>query len=116
MITIRTFGYKHENPRLTSAFVLDCRGLPNPHAVPELKLLTGLDEVVQHYVARESEDFQALMFRGGIYAEHIDNTGDTLLIGCHGGRHRSVAVAEILAKHLRNIGLDVSVTHPYISQ
>lgn len=113
MIAIRTFGFKHEDPRDTSAYVLDCRCLPNPHNVAQLKALTGRDKAVQDYL-KYVDDFQVLLGRGFLYADCIDGTEDTLWVGCYGGRHRSVAVAEVLATALRDIGREVFVSHPNI--
>jgi UPF0042 nucleotide-binding protein len=111
-----SFGYKHGLP-LDADVVLDCRFLPNPHWVPELRDLTGLDERVRDYLWRRPET-----------AEFIDRVADLLgfllpqflaegksylaiAIGCTGGRHRSVALVEELASRLRGDGYSLSVFH-----
>ena len=111
-----TFGYKHGLP-LDADLVFDCRFLPNPHWVPELRPLTGLDPPVRDYVLARPES-----------AEFTDKIDDllrfllprylaegksylTVAVGCTGGRHRSVAIAEELARRLRVEGHSLSVFH-----
>lgn len=114
--TVMSFGYKYGLP-VDADIVVDCRLLPNPHWVPELRPLTGLDAVVRDYVfaqdgAREFVDAYAdLMHR---YEQGYAREGKhyaTLAVGCTGGKHRSVAIAEELAARLRSDGVDVSVVH-----
>jgi len=114
--TVISFGYKYGLP-VDADIVVDCRLLPNPHWVPELRPLTGLDEPVRDYVfaqdgAREFVDAYAdLMHR---YEEGYAREGKhyaTLAVGCTGGKHRSVAIAEELAARLRADGVDVGVVH-----
>ncbi|HMC68176.1 MAG TPA: RNase adapter RapZ [Mycobacteriales bacterium] len=114
--TVMSFGYKYGLP-VDADIVVDCRLLPNPHWVPELRPLTGLDEAVRDYVfaqdgAREFVDaYGDLMHR---YEEGYAREGKhyaTLAVGCTGGKHRSVAIAEDLAARLRSDGVDVSVVH-----
>jgi UPF0042 nucleotide-binding protein len=114
--SVLSFGYKHGLP-LDADLVLDCRFLPNPHWVPELKALTGLDEPVQEYVLGQSEAAEfvtrlddlltflmpAFLREGRSYL--------TIAVGCTGGRHRSVAVAEELARRLRDEGYTLVVHH-----
>ena len=118
-VTISSFGFKHGilNP-IDS--LIDVRFLQNPHYVPELKVLTGLDPRVRDYVFADPRatqfsnkflDLQQLLLPA-YYEEgkHYYRIG----IGCSGGQHRSVAIAEHFAmllsqKAIRNI--DVSVTH-----
>jgi UPF0042 nucleotide-binding protein len=115
-ITIMSFGFKNGIPQ-TADLVFDVRFLPNPHFVPELKELTGLDEPVCNYVMDKPET--------GDFIEHLKVMLDFLIpkyrregkayltigIGCTGGRHRSIAVAEELARRLRKESLDVNVVH-----
>jgi UPF0042 nucleotide-binding protein len=114
--TVMSFGYKYGLP-VDADIVVDCRLLPNPHWVPELRPLTGLDRRVRDYVfaqdgAREFVDAYAdLMHR---YEEGYAREGKhyaTLAVGCTGGKHRSVAIAEDLAARLRSDGVQVSVIH-----
>jgi UPF0042 nucleotide-binding protein len=97
--------------------VIDCRFLPNPHWVDELRPQTGLDEPVRRYVLGQEvsgpfldrlDDLLALLL-----PQYV-NEGKSYLsiaLGCTGGRHRSVAIAEELAARLRRRGVDPSVTH-----
>ena len=114
--TVMSFGYKYGLP-VDADIVVDCRLLPNPHWVPQLRPLTGLDEAVRDYVfaqdgASEFVDAYAdLMHR---YEEGYTREGKhyaTLAVGCTGGKHRSVAIAEELAARLRSDGVDVGVVH-----
>src|SRR5258708_10623746 len=114
--SILSFGYKHGLP-LDADVVFDCRFLPNPHWVPELQPLTGLDEPVRDYVLQQpgASDFidrvdelltslmPAFLREGKSYL--------TIAVGCTGGRHRSVVVAEELARRLRGEGYPIAV-HP----
>ena len=114
--TITSFGYKHGLPR-DADLILDCRFLPNPHWIPELRPLTGLDGPVREHVLSHE-----------VTQEFLDQMGDLLgmlmpayvaegksylsiALGCTGGRHRSVAVAETVAEMLRGREFDPVVTH-----
>ncbi len=97
--------------------VADMRFLPNPHWVDELRPLTGLDEAVRDYVRKQprSEEFLdryeglvALLTDGFL---HEDKHFLTIAIGCTGGRHRSVAMAEAFAERLRAHGVRTLVVH-----
>ncbi len=116
-VTFMSFGFKHGPPR-DEDLALDVRFLPNPHYVPELRELTGLDSRVVEYIASDGR-------LEGLY-ERLDPLLDFLLpeyvaegkahlmvaIGCTGGRHRSVAIAERLAERYReHPDLDVTVSH-----
>jgi UPF0042 nucleotide-binding protein len=114
--TVMSFGYKYGLP-VDADVVIDCRLLPNPHWVPELRSKSGLDAEVRDYVfaqdgAREFVDAYAdLMHR---YEDGYAREGKhyaTLAVGCTGGKHRSVTIAEELASRLRADGVDVSVVH-----
>lgn len=114
--TITSFGYKHGLP-LDADMVLDVRFLPNPHWVERLRPLTGLDDEVRSYVlAQEAsaafldkvDDLLGLLLPAYV-AEGKSYL--TLAIGCTGGRHRSVAVAEELGRRLRRRGVDPNVAH-----
>jgi RNase adapter protein RapZ len=106
MIRIVSFGYKHRKPPKALA-VFDCRDLRNPHNMPELKALTGLDKLVSDYV-RASPAFELLVH----YAiSHRGLDEFTLAFGCLGGRHRSVATAEEVGDRLRKMSYEVEVIH-----
>lgn len=116
-VTIESFGFKHGSPR-DADIVLDVRFLPNPYWVEELREFRGVDQAVSDYVlnqdgAREYVDnFVELLSStlGGYRHEGKDFI--TVGIGCTGGHHRSVAVAEAVGKRLRQQGkVDVNVIH-----
>jgi RNase adapter protein RapZ len=105
-LTILTFGFKN-GPPLDADLTLDVRFLPNPHYVDELRPLTGLDEPVREYVesgTQAGEFYGRLMplleFLLPAYVaegkQHL-----TIAVGCTGGRHRSVTVADRIARELR---------------
>jgi UPF0042 nucleotide-binding protein len=104
-VTVITFGFKNGPPR-EADMVLDVRFLPNPHYREDLRPLTGLDERVVDYVeagdvAREFYDrlFPFLDFVLPAYVTE-GKTHLTIAIGCTGGRHRSLTVADRIAAHL----------------
>lgn len=114
--TIMSFGYKHGLP-LDVDIVLDCRFLPNPHWVEELRPLTGLDEPVARYVLEQpvtgaflSRLEQLLALLLPFYVDE-GKSYLTVAFGCTGGRHRSVAIAERIAGELRRLGHTPSVVH-----
>jgi UPF0042 nucleotide-binding protein len=115
--TFMSFGFKHGPPR-EEDLAFDVRFLANPHYEPELRELTGLDRAVVEYIARDGRLDE-------LYAR-LESLLDFLLpqyvaegkahlviaIGCTGGRHRSVAIAEYLAERYRDHDdLDVAVAH-----
>jgi RNase adapter protein RapZ len=114
--TVMSFGYKYGLP-VDADLVVDCRFLPNPHWVPELRPRTGLDPEVAAYVqtqpgAQEFLDRYRELLR--ILAEGYRREGKryvTLAVGCTGGKHRSVAMAEQLARQLRADGVESTVVH-----
>jgi len=104
-LTVMSFGFKHGSPT-DANFMADMRFIPNPHWIPELRPLTGQDAPVRDYVLSNSgtEEFisnylealrpvlEGYRREGKYYA--------TIAIGCTGGKHRSVAVAEEIARRL----------------
>jgi UPF0042 nucleotide-binding protein len=114
--TVVSFGYKYGLP-VDADLVVDCRFLPNPHWVPELRPKTGLDHPVRDYVlgqrgAKEFLDAYTEVLR--LLAQGYEREGKhyvTLAVGCTGGKHRSVAMAEQLAARLRDENLEVQVSH-----
>jgi len=114
--TVVSFGYKHGLP-LDVDLVLDCRFLPNPHWDEELRPLTGLDAPVRAFVLRQPET-KAFLSRLedllDLLLPAYEAEGKsylTIAFGCTGGRHRSVAIAEEIATHLRRAGRRPTVTH-----
>ena len=114
--SVVSFGYKHGLP-LDVDLVLDCRFLPNPHWVEELRPLTGRDEPVRRYVLSQPETQEFLDRLDGLLAMLLPayaregKTYLTVAVGCTGGRHRSVVLAEELAEVLRKHGFDPVVKH-----
>ena len=114
--TLVTFGYKYGVP-VDSDLVLDCRFLPNPHWVPELRPRSGLDPEVSAYVLAQ-EGATELLDR---YSEVLALIAPgylregkrfvTVAVGCTGGKHRSVAMAEGLAQRLGELGIESRVVH-----
>ncbi len=116
-ITVLSFGFKYGLPA-DADMVADMRFLPNPFWVPELRPLSGLDEPVRDYVfaqegAEEFVDGYAVALRPVLAGYQRENKRHaTIALGCTGGRHRSVAVAERLAAVLgQQSGVAVSVKH-----
>ncbi len=115
-IHLQSFGFRYGIP-LESDMVFDVRFLPNPHFVPEMKQLTGLDPAVRDYVlGKESTmtfisrleellNFLTPRFRseGKSYL--------TISVGCTGGRHRSVAVAEAVGLLFSSQNVKLKITH-----
>jgi UPF0042 nucleotide-binding protein len=115
-LTMVSFGYKYGLP-VDADVVIDCRLLPNPHWVPELRPLSGRDEKVRDYVLSQPdapafiEAALALLRR---YEQGYVGEGKhyaTIAVGCTGGRHRSVAVSAELARRLREDGIEIQLSH-----
>lgn len=118
IVTFASFGFKYGTP-LDADLVLDVRFLPNPHFEPELKPLSGLDMAVSNYVINKKtaeEFFDRLMpLLDFLLPQYVAEGKSNLVvsIGCTGGRHRSVAIAEWLAKRYRasNYNYNVITRH-----
>lgn len=115
-VNVQSFGFKNGLPA-DADFVADVRFLDNPHWQPELRPLTGLDAPVRDYVlasdgAAEFIDGYSEVVNGALrhYRAH-DKHSVTIAVGCTGGRHRSVAIAEALSAALRDRGHQVRTTH-----
>jgi UPF0042 nucleotide-binding protein len=116
-VTILSFGFKYGLPA-DADLVADARFLPNPFWIPELRSHTGLDEEVSEYVlgqqgAREFVGAYATALAPVLAGYQRENKRHaTIAVGCTGGKHRSVAIAEELATLLRGLpGVAVSVKH-----
>lgn len=118
-LTIVSFGYKYGLP-VDADLVADCRFLPNPHWVPELRDHSGLEEQVRNYVLEQPAAGEFLdryadllqLVAGGYRREGKRYV--TLAVGCTGGKHRSVVMAEQLAARVRAAdpsGIEVTVVH-----
>jgi RNase adapter protein RapZ len=116
-VTILSFGFKHGIP-VDSDLLFDVRFLPNPHFVPHLRPHTGRDPEVVKYLekAESTHEFltHTLSLLNFLVPQYV-NEGKSYLtigIGCTGGRHRSVAIAEALRKGLSGIkGVRIRVKH-----
>jgi RNase adapter protein RapZ len=115
-IDIVSFGFKRGMPRVAD-ILFDVRFLPNPHWVPELRPLTGADEAVRDYVLGQ-EDAAEFVDRTVSLLEWLvpryEAEGKAYLtigVGCTGGRHRSVAIANEIAYRLDGLDAVVTVRH-----
>ena len=115
-VSVESFGFKHGLP-LDADVVMDVRFLPNPHWDENLRPLSGLDQAVKDDVLSRPEaieflrNFQALLQS---VLPHYASEGKsylTIAVGCTGGRHRSVAIAEEIGHGLRASGQPVRVSH-----
>lgn len=114
-VNVMSFGYKNGVPA-EADFVFDVRCLPNPHYVDELRSLTGLDAAVTEYIFRDGTAKKLLDEMTGFVAFALplfshDRTELTVAVGCTGGHHRSVALAQAMADALEAQGASVGVTH-----
>ena len=114
--SVISFGYKHGLP-LDVDIVFDCRFLPNPFWVEELRPFSGLDDPVRDYVLNKPESVAFLEKVDDLLTSTLPafvregKSYLTIAMGCTGGRHRSVALAEALAERLGRHGQLVSVYH-----
>jgi UPF0042 nucleotide-binding protein len=115
-IEVQSFGFRYGIP-MESSIVMDVRFLPNPFFVPELKEFSGLDDAVREYIVDQPLtaafiDYFFPMLDMLVPAYQQEGKAYlTISIGCTGGRHRSVALAEITAMHLQTIWPSVRITH-----
>ncbi len=115
-VQLLSFGHKYGNPG-DLELLFDVRHLPNPHFVPELRPLSGHDKRVVQYLREQPEVEETLnRFCDLLYYllpqyKREGKSYVTVGIGCTGGRHRSVMVANALGRRLRRAGFDVHVVH-----
>ena len=115
-VTVLSFGFKYGLP-YDSDFLIDARFIPNPHWIPELQPKTGLDDEVSNFVlaadgvAEFIDGYAKIFARLAPSYEREGKKYLTLSIGCTGGKHRSVAVAESLAGRLRDEGIEATAVH-----
>ena len=115
-VAVESFGFKHGLP-LDADIVMDVRFLPNPHWEEDLRPLTGHDPAVRDYVLDRPETAEFLghleeLLRSVLPAYQAEGRSYlTVAIGCTGGRHRSVTIAEELAARLRARGTAVRTSH-----
>lgn len=115
-VHVTSFGFKHGVP-IDVDCVFDCRFLPNPHWIDELRPKTGLDPEVADYVLAQAVTRPFLVELERLYSMLLPlyvregKSYLTVAFGCTGGRHRSVAIAEQFGAILRRQGIEPTVTH-----
>ena len=116
VLVFQSFGFKHGLP-MDADYVFDVRFLPNPHWIPELKPYTGLDEPVINYLSQQPEvisfalQIENLLTTWLPLLEKNNRSYVTVAIGCTGGQHRSVFIAEKLAKYFKQQDYVVQTRH-----
>jgi UPF0042 nucleotide-binding protein len=115
-VEVMSFGHKYGNPG-DLELLFDVRHLPNPHFVPELKRLSGHDSRVVKYLRSNNEVEETLQRFTDLLSyllplyKREGKSYVTVGIGCTGGRHRSVMIANALARDLRRAGFDAHASH-----
>jgi UPF0042 nucleotide-binding protein len=121
VLTMMSFGFARGVPR-TADLVFDMRFLRNPHWVPALKPLTGLDQAVGAYIAEDAaydEAVERIDGLLGLLLPRYANEGKsyvTVAFGCTGGQHRSVHICECIATRMRAAGFSPTVAHRDLGQ
>ncbi|MCZ0717481.1 RNase adapter RapZ [Aerococcus kribbianus] len=115
-VEVLSFGFKYGIP-IDCDVVMDVRFLPNPHYISDLRPLTGLDKPVYDYVMaqEDTEKFYAkftnlIDFTLPLYQKE-GKSSVTIGIGCTGGQHRSIALAERIGKHISSMGYKTNISH-----
>jgi len=114
--TVMSFGYKHGVPT-EADLVFDCRFLPNPHWVSDLRPKTGLDQEVRNYVLEQPLTVSFMEHTLPLFEFLIPSYVEegkaylTIAFGCTGGRHRSVSIAEEFGRILTNSGHSLRTRH-----
>ena len=115
-VQVMSFGHKYGNPG-DLELLFDVRHLPNPHFIPELKPLSGHDSRVVRYLRSDDEVKETLRRFTDLLSyllplyKREGKSYVTVGIGCTGGRHRSVMIANALARALRSKGFDAHASH-----
>jgi UPF0042 nucleotide-binding protein len=115
-LQFRSFGFKYGVPS-DADFVFDVRCLPNPYWRPELRDLTGRDAAVREFldeaplVADMARDIAAFLESWIVRFEEVNRSYLTVAFGCTGGRHRSVYMAERVARHFAERGKEAAISH-----
>ena len=116
IITFLSFGFKHGIPKQAD-YVFDARFLPNPHWEPELKPLTGLDQPVKDYLASDNIvqkftwQIQTFVQTWLPHLERNNRSYLTIAIGCTGGQHRSVYLAQTIVESFAKTHDNVQIRH-----
>ena len=114
--TLVSFGFKYGIP-VDADLVVDMRFLPNPHWVPTLRPKTGLDPEVSEYVTSQPDarafldDYERLLSTMTKGSLREGKRYVSIAVGCTGGKHRSVAMSEVLGERLRRAGVETVVMH-----
>lgn len=115
-IIFQSFGFKYGVPA-DSDYVFDVRFLPNPHWIPELRPMTGLEQPVIDFLERQ-DDVHSFIYRTRNYLEDWlplleknNRSYLTISIGCTGGKHRSVFITEQLGRYFEGRGKKVQIRH-----
>lgn len=120
-IVVESFGFKYGIP-LDADYVFDVRFLPNPHWDPSLRPMTGLDEPVKTFLAKHSEVHNFIyLTRNYIETwlpmlEQNNRSYLTIAIGCTGGKHRSVYIAQQLGEYFQSRGKKVKIVHKSLAK
>ena len=115
-ITCMSFGFKYGQPK-EADIVFDVRCLPNPFYIPELKNKTGLDKEVVEYIMQFEEAHGLLQRMEDLVGYALPlyvkegKSQLTIAVGCTGGKHRSIAFAEMLAAFVKKLGYHPVVEH-----
>jgi len=115
-VTVMSFGYKKGIPA-NADLVFDARFLPNPYFVPFLTDLNGTDEEVKNFVLKQNETVEFLKYIKNFLNYTLSGYKKegrpyiTIAIGCTGGKHRSVVIAEEIARYLRSLFVNSVVIH-----
>lgn len=116
IISIMSFGFKYGTP-LDSDIVFDVRFIPNPYYIASMRKLTGKNETVKNYVLRQDET-EGFLSKSVDLLEHIipgyireGKNQLVISIGCTGGRHRSVAIAQEMSRRIMDNGHRVVLRH-----
>ena len=120
-VTVTSFGFKRGTPRDLD-LLFDVRFLPNPHFIPDLRPLTGRDRPIVEYLEAQPEVAETLERLVDLLAfllpryQREGKSYVTIGIGCTGGRHRSVYLAEAIARRLTEAGLNARAEHRDIAE
>ena len=119
-LAIESFGFKHGIPQ-NADFMFDTRCLSNPHWQPELRPLTGLDEGVAHFLQQDVRTETMIKELVSFLSKWLgcfdknDRSYITVAIGCTGGQHRSVYIADQVGKRFKDDRFDIRVKHRELS-
>ncbi|WP_086981490.1 RNase adapter RapZ [Vibrio aphrogenes] len=116
VMVFESFGFKYGLPN-DADYVFDVRFLPNPHWVPELRPLTGLDQPIIEFLSQEKDVVELQSSIEGFIKQWLplleknNRSYLTVAIGCTGGKHRSVYLTQQLGEHFKALGHQVQIRH-----